>query len=1256
MKDSFFARKNSLGISNAMLVLMLVFFVVPFALRGARMAVQKTENNVKDWLPDSFRETEELAWFANRFVSEQFVVATWPGCTEDDQRFKMFVDKLNYEAEATLDLDGEPKNERARAKQVGREYGIFFSGDYHENWAGENERWLTSETGRWFYIKPDGKLYRWDGRNDIVGFAGREFSKVVDSFKLDGQFITKFEEKDKRPNDPNAFYADPMLVTAPLFRKIETGPELVEQLAGPDGSLHRVGQEIGSQRDAMDRLTGSLFAPPVPTAFDWQVDSMRAWLGESFVEKNMLEGWDEVLAILVQQKIDEDYNGDRALLAAAPPLEHSALWYEFFDQLAVEPPARQTCVLITLTDLARENLKKVLGRGMLGTQPGRVIELAAECGVTPPPKPTMAPPPFSWIAANQPIIEPSLRMGGPPVDNVAIDEEGTITLVRLIGYSILLGLGLSYICLRSVKLTAMVFFVGGTAAIGSLSFVWWCNTSVDAVLLTMPSLVYVLGMSGAIHIINYYRDAAIDKGRAGAAERAVSHAILPCSLAAVTTAIGLGSLGVSNILPIRKFGIFSAMGVVATLFLLFLYLPAALTVFAPPIKSASERTAKLGNRLIDRFWARVADVVIRRHRLTSICCLIAMAICGYGLTKIETNVQLLKLFDSKARIIQDYSWLEKNFGRLVPMELVVRFPQSLQRSNPMDGQRIDSASDSVADAALDPTATRILATNEYQEASPDDDWLARLTLLERAEAVGIIQQVVEDEFSYGGQDKIGSAMSAITLVPPLPKPAKGLSATRIAANGLLMDSFPKLLETDYVRVEDGGAASGTELWRISLRLGALNDVDYGQFVSQMRLAVEPVVQAYQARTVIIDSITSHGTKQNNSGYVLVMGASNPRKLEDETRQRGEDRPVDCKAIYAKTLSAVLTNDAIKRTTWYEPSINEVTQDVLDAKIKEVQCVVLLGDDASIDAAKIQATNPSATIIDAREGLERLQTVAFEKRFATGKAVSESINGDNMDVVYTGVVPVVYKAQRTLLESLIQSISWAFVMIGCVMAILMTPYSTIAPNLTIKNISQAVLAGFSSMAPNVFPVVIIFGLMGLMAVQVDIGTMMTASVAMGVAVDDTIHFLAWFRDGMREGMNRATAIKHAFSRVAPAMTQTTLIGGLGLSVFALSTFTPTQRFGTLMLALLAAALVGDLLFLPALLASPLGKFFEPGKEKKKGKENSTSSSDGEPVDEDHSNSTSNRGVKPTRKVGPREPHLTRSAHKRSAQSHSTDGSA
>jgi hypothetical protein len=60
-----------------------------------------------------------------------------------------------------------------------------------------------------------------------------------------------------------------------------------------------------------------------------------------------------------------------------------------------------------------------------------------------------------------------------------------------------------------------------------------------------------------------------------------------------------------------------------------------------------------------------------------------------------------------------------------------------------------------------------------------------------------------------------------------------------------------------------------------------------------------------------------------------------------------------------------------------------------------------------------------------------------------------------------------------------------------------------------------------------------------------------------------------------------------------MLHSTLICGLGLLVFAFSSFVPTSRFAWLMAAMLAIALLGDLLLLPALLAGPLGRFFQRG---------------------------------------------------------------
>ena len=131
-----------------------------------------------------------------------------------------------------------------------------------------------------------------------------------------------------------------------------------------------------------------------------------------------------------------------------------------------------------------------------------------------------------------------------------------------------------------------------------------------------------------------------------------------------------------------------------------------------------------------------------------------------------------------------------------------------------------------------------------------------------------------------------------------------------------------------------------------------------------------------------------------------------------------------------------------------------------------------------------------------------------------------------------------------------------------------------------------------MLPNALPVVVIFGSMGLLGIDVDVGSMMTASIALGVAVDDTIHYLTWYRQDFERLGDRHQAILAAYSRCALPTMQAAAISGLGLSVFALSTFTPTQRFGYLMLSILVCGVVAELIMLPALLAGPLGRFCDP----------------------------------------------------------------
>ena len=520
------ARRSPLRISYALLILTVFFFLIPSGFRAARLSLGQRENDVKDWLPSDFPETAELEWFADHFAGESFVLATWPGCTVADQRLKLLEQKLLHECDTydpSADFPPEMAEAFARAKQAGNELQLLQAGNDFYDWGGQQEKWLSTPRGQWYYITPDGRLYRWEEASNGPAAAIRAFKKWWGTYQLDGQLVTAFGEKPGA-RIANPFYNNPSLLCASLFHSVQTGESIVDELATEGGSLWPVDlteadlREVVARRRAMQRLTGSLFAPAVPNGFAWTVAAFRDAVPEKR-RGQLPDYFDASVEQSLAQIVDEQFDGSLEELKTSTLDEQTDAWYAVFDAAEVEPPPRLTCVLVTLTDLAKDNLSYALGRGVLGQPRGRLLLLAEESGVRPAPPPSMAPPPFDRSPPEVIAGAPPLRMGGPPVDNMAIDEEGSVTLVRLVGYSVLVGIVLSYLCFGSSKITVMIFVVGGTSAMLSMAMVWWTSGRVDAILMSMPSLVYVLGLSGAIHVVNYYRDEVRSRGQAGAAGR-----------------------------------------------------------------------------------------------------------------------------------------------------------------------------------------------------------------------------------------------------------------------------------------------------------------------------------------------------------------------------------------------------------------------------------------------------------------------------------------------------------------------------------------------------------------------------------------------------------------------------------------------------------------------------------------------------------------------------------------------------------------
>jgi hypothetical protein len=129
--------------------------------------------------------------------------------------------------------------------------------------------------------------------------------------------------------------------------------------------------------------------------------------------------------------------------------------------------------------------------------------------------------------------------------------------------------------------------------------------------------------------------------------------------------------------------------------------------------------------------------------------------------------------------------------------------------------------------------------------------------------------------------------------------------------------------------------------------------------------------------------------------------------------------------------------------------------------------------------------------------------------------------------------------------------------------------------------SARLAGVA-LVPNVVPVFIAFGAMGLAAVSLDAATVLIGSIALGIAVDDTVHLLLGYHEQRRAGAARGPAVEASLRQSFPAIVQTAVVVALGFLVLGLSGFRFIRNLGLVTAGLMMLCLAAELNLLPAML--------------------------------------------------------------------------
>jgi hypothetical protein len=130
--------------------------------------------------------------------------------------------------------------------------------------------------------------------------------------------------------------------------------------------------------------------------------------------------------------------------------------------------------------------------------------------------------------------------------------------------------------------------------------------------------------------------------------------------------------------------------------------------------------------------------------------------------------------------------------------------------------------------------------------------------------------------------------------------------------------------------------------------------------------------------------------------------------------------------------------------------------------------------------------------------------------------------------------------------------------------------------------RSVRLALISLPPNLFPVLVMMGVMGVFDIHLDVATATVGAIVIGVAIDDTVHFLHHWKAAEEQGLSWSDSVAHTFGKAGKAAVMTTLLLVGGFPVLMLAGVKTVFYFGLLTTVAAIAALYADLFILPLLL--------------------------------------------------------------------------
>ncbi len=764
---------------------------------------------------------------------------------------------------------------------------------------------------------------------------------------------------------------------------------------------------------------------------------------------------------------------------------------------------------------------------------------------------------------------------GIPFQMIFLTNIITKDLRRLIPLVILLVVLVLYFSFHSLR--GMLLPLGTVL----ISTIWilglMCCMRIELTIVTaaIPILLIAIGSAYGIHFVSKHLEIKSSKElKLDQVRKSTADITLPIILTGVTTLVGFLTFIFSYLTMTKMFGIFASLGVFFAMALSITFIPIVLS-YLPPLRQRSlEKTHK--SNWVSRLMDLLARQILAHEKLIILGGIIIIIAAVVTIPRLHREVNMVEYFKKDSEIRQAEDMMEESFGGAIPLPILVsgdiKDPLVLKQMFKIE-KYLRSLSDiNEPQSVADLIAELNMQMNDRRTIPDTREGVANLWVFIDGNKV-MDQLVAENDTKAMIQAKVGTVNSSriIALVD---------SINRYLEMTVPRDMFRLELAAlpDFIRKE-------VQLHRINeaAELIALDAKHYGVGGLDSSQVVVSILK-------IAGSLTSQQLDHQQLEKI-------EQTVADYFQSDASDLPIDSDFIIRDVVSGL-------KPLFVDSTLNETK---IDSVLRKRIPTSVYADDP--EAVEYAAFALRRIILDARrqaivDGLtNKIMEIASDIPNVSLSAFRRDIQGDIWALVedYAGLPSDQFASIRasepvanervklTLLQTgmpiIFKNLDLSILKSQAIS--LLVAYILIFLLLTVR--FRSLTGGLISLTPITGTILCNFILMSILKIPLDAVSILIGSVAVGIGIDYTIHFLTRFQKEFQAGKSELEALRSTLETTGKAILINAVTVMMGFLVLIFGNIVPMQRFGYLLAITMLTSALGSITILPALILLTKARF-------------------------------------------------------------------